>query len=235
MFTSTETLSYDSIDLSKFNGVLIGVHGAAEAGKDTVAAMLRSVLGTLYIDSFARPLREAYVALFGQALGFKIDDLYSPDFKRQVNLLTNRTHREELQLLGTEHYRDGTGNRQIWVHNLYLRNINCIDFVIIPDVRFENEADFISQHGLILEVQRPGKDPIPQSGHSSEAGLPRAYINHTIVNDGTLKQLRGKVFDAVERTLCLNKDIGIRDLHDALESPATLDLYKDQLLAYLQQ
>lgn len=229
------TPTYSNIDTSRFDGVLIGVHGAAEAGKDTVAAMLRSVLGTLYIDSFARPLREAYVALFGQALGFTIDDLYKPEFKRQVNVLTNRTHREELQLLGTEHFRDGTGNLDIWVHNLYKRNVNCIDFVIIPDVRFANEAEFICQHGLILEVTRPGKEPIPQSGHSSEAGIPRACISLSICNDGSLRQLRAKVFDAVERTLCMDKSLGIRDLHDALESATSFDLYKDQLLAYLYQ
>jgi hypothetical protein len=58
---------------------------------------------------------------------------------------------------------------------------------MIPDVRFENEADWLrSEGGILIEVSRgsPGED-----SHASEAGVPDKYITHSIVNDGTIDEL----------------------------------------------
>jgi len=227
--TDYEIKHFSEIDTSRMDAVIIGIHGAAEAGKDTVANFLQVHVATHYEDSFARPLRQAYVSLFGEALGFTYEDVLKADFKRQLNVLTGRTHREELQLLGTEFYREGTGNADIWIHNLYMRNRDCQDFLILSDVRFENEANFVRQNGILLVVKRPGVDPIPQSGHASEAGLTLMPSDYHILNDGTLEELREDV-TAFFNEVLLFGELAPKDFDAALENPTSFELYKDSLL-----
>lgn len=57
--------------------------------------------------------------------------------------------------------------------------------MIIPDVRFENEAQWIKDAGgLLLNVERPGQEIISESSHATEAGLDPALFDAVIVNDG---------------------------------------------------
>lgn len=63
--------------------------------------------------------------------------------------------------------------------------------LVFTDERFPNEAQrIIDLGGFNIEVVRPG---VESDGHASELVLPRDLIKHTIINDGTLTDLRRKV------------------------------------------
>jgi len=66
--------------------------------------------------------------------------------------------------------------------------------LLIKDIRYENEADFIRQNGgEIWHIERPGNPVISQ--HSSERGIARAPQDYLIRNDAGLPELANKVHD----------------------------------------
>lgn len=72
------------------------------------------------------------------------------------------------------------------------------DIAVITDVRFENEALRIKQHGgEIWEIVRP----VAASGdsHPSESGLSADLVDHTINNDGTLDDFAEQIKALIER------------------------------------
>ena len=64
--------------------------------------------------------------------------------------------------------------------------------LLIKDIRYENEADFIRRHGgEIWHIERPGNPVISQ--HSSEWGIARQPQDRLILNDQGLAELADKV------------------------------------------
>jgi hypothetical protein len=64
---------------------------------------------------------------------------------------------------------------------------------IIPDVRFDNEAEYITKrNGIVVEVVRPG---IEAMAHASEKGVNKRFIAFTIHNDGDFDALLKQVND----------------------------------------
>lgn len=101
--------------------------------------------------------------------------------------------REACQRIGTELGRTLYG--ETWLELLW-RNLlsikSDVGLVVIPDVRFDNEARAIRERGgEVWRVERPGAGLAGAAGkHESEAGVSDALVDKVIVNDGTQKQLR---------------------------------------------
>jgi hypothetical protein len=90
---------------------------------------------------------------------------------------------------------DHVAQNQIALWKMYMD----IDVLALTDVRFKNEAERIKKlGGVVWEVQRPGKE---SDGHASEQRLPEELVDHIIVNDGTLDDLREAVRVAYKETL----------------------------------
>lgn len=71
--------------------------------------------------------------------------------------------------------------------------------VVITDVRFENEAEFVrTRGGYIVHVHRPGAARTTESTHPSERPLSVAEGDHVLRNDGTLQELEARVWECVE-------------------------------------
>lgn len=119
------------------------------------------------------------------------------------------TVREFLQKLGTDGLRNGL-HENVWVNALMadyvptgdnlldgeVRKVREEDLIypnwIITDTRFPNEAEAIrKKDGIIIRIERPGVQPI--NNHPSEVGLDGYDFDHTIINDGSLKDLTKKV------------------------------------------
>lgn len=67
--------------------------------------------------------------------------------------------------------------------------------VIFKDIRFENEAAFLrSHHGKIWHITRPNLQKV--NAHASEHGIAQAPGDVTIMNDGSMEDLKA----CVERT-----------------------------------
>ena len=172
---------------------IIGITGKARAGKDTMANCLMNSFISKDTNenkaiklSFADPLYDI-ADLFG--FGSKA---HSDKWKPVVNEVWGITGREFLQKIGTDifrnHFREDT-----WLKHMAMRldqvmaeSQNCNILVVIPDVRFDNEAELIrSRGGKVLEVVRPGS-PIALQGnqalHASEKGIKQDLVDITYYN-----------------------------------------------------
>lgn len=169
---------------------VIGVTGAAGAGKGTVAAMLG-----WHEVSFADPLYDMISAM----TRYSVEQLKDRQFKEQVIPWLGKSPRQLLQTLGTDWGRDIVAKdvwRRIFAQRIRGAQLLGVCCVVVPDVRFDDEADLIHDEfrGVIWEVTRPGAQTCV--GHVSESGLSRSRIDRTLVNAGTFDELR----EAVEAT-----------------------------------
>ena len=166
---------------------IVGFTGAAGAGKDTAASGLINV-GWQKV-SFADPIKEALNAM----MGWNMSDWSDREWKESENYFTGRSPRYMAQTLGTEWGRDII-HPNLWIILGLERSRGRP--TVIPDVRFDNEAEAIrGADGYLIEIVRPDNPFAIEGGHASEAGVDRQYITHTIVNDGDV----GKMISAVDK------------------------------------
>lgn len=177
----------------KQNVPIIGIHSKARSGKDTIANFILALRGG-YIYSFADPIR-AMIA----AIGIDMRDPYWQEHKEDLIPALGVSPRRLMQTLGTEWGRNLI-NPNIWIIMATQNLLRFGNGMIIPDVRFENEADWVrSNGGVLIHVERPNAPKI--EAHDSEKGVEfRADLGDLkIVNSGTLEDLHEKVrrlFDA---------------------------------------
>ena len=165
--------------------MLIGLTGSARCGKDTIAEELSKNYGFFKI-AFADPLKQ----MVGALLSMKPPVL--EEFKdKELAFLDGVTPRRLLQTLGTE------WGRQIIMDDIWLRfaqekidicRAQAFNDIVITDVRFDNEAEFIQkQGGVVFRVIRPDAPKV--HAHASEAGVKQTLTNGHIYNTGTLEEL----------------------------------------------
>lgn len=170
---------------------IIGLTGLAGSGKDTVADLLISKMGG-YTYSFANPIR----AMLNAGFGIDMNDPYWKKRKEEPLPQFGKSPREMMQTLGTEWGRELVSD-DIW---LVMANIKLMKHgfgMIIPDVRFENEAAWIRDRGgTLLHVTRKNIEPV--TPHSSEGGVKAIPGEIYIPNDGTLQDLQDLVDGIVD-------------------------------------
>lgn len=164
--------------------IVVGITGAAGAGKGTVAAMLG-----WHEVSFADPLYE----MISVMTGYPVERLKDRQFKEQVIPWLGKSPRQLLQTLGTDWGRDTVAKdvwRKIGARRIRVAHLAGVSCVAVPDVRFDDEADLIHEEfgGVVWEAVRPGAPTCV--GHVSEAGISRDRIDRTLVNGGTLDEFR---------------------------------------------
>ena len=166
---------------------IIGFTGPAGAGKDLAASMVP--VG--HRIAFADPLYQGLSVMLG------IPEAVLRDRSGKERPLAGfvASPRQLLQTLGTEWGRMCVG-RDVWLRVAFWRWEQAAAagaaVIVVPDVRFENEARMIrGQGGEVWMIHRPGVEPV--AAHESEAGLPLRLIDRLIVNDGTADQLRERV------------------------------------------
>lgn len=179
----------DDITLQTFSDLmigkmrLIGIAGKARSGKDTAANYLLEKLGDDWSSaSFADPMK----AMLG-VIGVNCSDAAKDLPKNQYGVST----RHMLQTLGTEWGRDGIGS-DFWIDVFEMYNAG--QCVIVPDVRFENEAELIREHGVLIHVQ--GRGGI-SGNHVSEKSLPVKDGDIVIDNNGSLSEFYSKINELV--------------------------------------
>lgn len=177
---------------------LIGLSGAAGAGKDTVASMLLdNVCG--HQRAFAAPLKAAAAQMFGLTR----EQMEDRELKEKLVPFWGKSPREILQLLGTECGRDVFGT-DIWTKraDLTLEQILAEDrsesfaaeVLVWTDVRFADEAEWIHRHGgVVIEIRRSAAIPVGVKGHRSAAPLPAECVDWTIYNESSKEALASQV------------------------------------------
>lgn len=174
--------------------MIIGIHGKAGSGKDTIADYLVQHYG-FRKDSLAAPLKRCVQDIFG------ISDAVMNDRELREKALPSWpewTTRRLLQFVGTELFRTHI-DPDIWVKGLCRRLLEMepsVDWVV-PDVRFINEDRVLRQvfgkSYRLINVSRTGYVGAPSGipGHASEYETPTPDIR--IANDGSLGDLYSKV------------------------------------------
>lgn len=199
---------------------LIGIHGNAGTGKDTISAYIHSNYQKVYGEAFAGPLKDACA----EAFGMDRDDFDDPDVKNLLNNYWGVSPRQIAQFVGTELFRTniarllgGACEHNFWIKRLEGRLTGALneyqynpyeagDCVIISDVRFQNEYDWIiANEGIVIHVTRPGfTGNVGIANHASEAGIANFHTPEAtfyVANDGTLDDLYEKVDVIVEHHL----------------------------------
>lgn len=173
----------------------VGFTGLARSGKDTAADLLIE-----YIDHDETGLRQKIA--YGDAL---------KDLAKVIGWdgIKDDRGRRLLQVLGTEVVRECI-DPDYWVNKLATRAEavwvmanEMVDkgdgetepvIIVIPDVRFNNEAEFIKKRGgVIIHVTRPVIDDILRGKHKSEAGIDDHLVDVRLVNNGSRDLLAAKV------------------------------------------
>lgn len=158
---------------------LIGIAGPARAGKDTLCSyILDNLDGVWSRSSFADPLKEML-----RAIGVDCSD----DKKAVISDDYGVTPRHIMQTLGTEwgrHMIDG----DIWVKAF--ARLNAGKCVIVPDVRFENEAELVRANGILIHLV--GRGGI-EGNHVSENAIAFNPGDIVIDNSRDLVWLHGQV------------------------------------------
>ena len=180
--------------------MIIGLVGYIGSGKGTVGDILvRDHQYTKF--AFADALKDAVSTIFMWPRGLlEGDSNASRTFREKVDpwwsmkLGYEVTPRLILQKMGTEACRHGIADN-IWIAALEKR-IQGYDDVVISDVRFPNEINFIrSAGGVIVRVKR-GDDPSPEElskMHISETAWNSFTPDYTMVNDSTMENLKDNV------------------------------------------
>lgn len=166
---------------------IIGFTGPAGAGKDLAASMIP---GACRI-AFADPIYQGLSAMLGIPEGV----IRNRAEKENPIVGIGASPRQLLQTLGTEWGRQMIRD-DIWLRVAFWRweqlAAGGVSLIVVPDVRFENEARMIrGEGGEVWMIHRPGVEPV--AAHSSEAGIPLKLIDRLVVNDGTVDQLRERV------------------------------------------
>lgn len=172
------------LDLPPINPpLLIGLTGRAGSGKSTAAAFLEDEYGFAHI-AFADPIVDMIGALFNTA---GIDGAWMAEraLKEQPTTL-GFSYRHLAQTLGTEWGRN-TVAPDFWLRVATLRVRELLrtgDNVVISDVRFPNEADWLlAQGGVLVRLQRD--DAAAVRPHESEAHADALAVDATVLNNGS--------------------------------------------------
>lgn len=175
--------------------MILGLSGAAGAGKDTFGYVLRDEFD-FYKTAYADRLREALYTL--NPLVVCNSDQYGPHdgpiaYRRLASVIDEQGWegykdghysgeiRRLIQLMGTEVGR-GIAGKNVWVDATF-RDMPVDKSVVVTDVRFPNEAQaIVDRGGYIVKIIRPGVDNRAHA-HPSETSMNDWQFDFEITNN----------------------------------------------------
>lgn len=169
--------------------MLIGIAGKAGAGKDTVASLLITKRNMQCI-----PLSLAIKRMLREAFGWELHEWQDRIWKETVQPEWGFSPRQAAQYLGTE-WRDKVDPTKLLWCKLLKKYANkmriSLEHVVIPDVRFEHEQDWIHEKGgVIWYINRQTQEI---NDHISENSINLDLIDEGFANNGTIIDLYTKI------------------------------------------
>lgn len=210
--------------------LLIAFTGKSGAGKDTAAEFLTNQ--RYYHESFARRAKEGMKVMFGltfeQVFGdFTAKEAAIPHLSKKKPVCG----RLLLQTGCTEWARNMI-DEDIWIYPVAaqydtLKSIPGFAGMVITDLRFNNEAEWIkSQGGLIIEVKDTRgiriTPTISIGDHVSESGIDPRHIDAVLANDFSGKDiLHGQLKSIIDDLM--KTEIKIYDKEPPTKKPCPCD------------
>lgn len=175
---------------------LLGLTGFAGSGKDSVAALLARQHGFARM-SFAEPIKLGLATMLRLPLSVFEDR----DAKERPLESIGCSPRRLMQTLGTEWGRQMV-RQDLWIcvaDELLRQHRRLGSSVVLTDVRFDNEAQWIrAQGGEVWHVARPLPENAHVLPHASELGVViHAGADSILHNDRGLEQLADEVTAAL--------------------------------------
>jgi energy-coupling factor transporter ATP-binding protein EcfA2 len=183
---------------------LIGITGTKGSGKSTLAAMLRDEIPNAEIVALADALKDDVADLVAG-----IQYIVPPIGREWLEAHKGTVYGPLLQGFGSL-FREAV-SPDYWVEQVAAywldvvdNNIGGVDALIVPDVRYENEARWItSQGGLLIAVQGPSRweGDERDTAHPSETGVDtvRQLADIVVFNDDGLDALRTEALSIAAR------------------------------------
>jgi hypothetical protein len=174
--------------------MIIGLGHYSRVGKDTLANFLMECIGEYAPHlktlkrSLAWKLKEITHELYGWA-GLREPAYYEENGEaRKIKLpVLNMTPVEIWVAFGTKAVRDNVYARS-WLDYLLKTDFGC-DVLIIPDIRFPNEADAVkAAGGKLIKVVRPGYGPLDTVADKALIGY--AGWDYIVGAEGTMQSLK---------------------------------------------
>lgn len=185
--------------------MLVGITGRAGSGKDTIASVLAEHIPAVRIMRFSEPIKQICRDVFGWQMRHTDGDM-----KDVVDPITGVMPRVAMQTLGTDWGRNLRSD--VWIQLLLRRYVDAISrarvaqhghssvidqvhHVIVPDVRFIDEARAICDHGgYLIHVSRGS---VQQMQHASEVECDsaemQAMCDFVVSNNHDISHLRHTV------------------------------------------
>ena len=158
--------------------MIIGITGQMRAGKSTFAWHLSKALPNSVIDSLAAPIKELAHGITAPRTGNDAQD------KEKIRPLYQAIGETMKQLYGRNYWLNMVEFKHNW------RIVSKTEHVIIDDVRFPFEAEFITKMGgYVVKLQRENNIETPASQHVSETMVPQIVANQNIYNNGTMNEI----------------------------------------------
>jgi hypothetical protein len=196
-------------------GLLLGITGSAQSGKDTFAEMLAEELKKqtdqrFVLMAYAHELKLrvqkdfdlSYEQLWGTEKEFADERYRRPEWKHlDGGTVTHWTPREIMQNYG-QFYR--TIDYGFWVKYLFgVIKQNDYKNVIITDIRYPNEAQpIVDSDGYVIKITRGNKAEIHNQYHSSEISMAKYdKIDFIVGNNDTLDELKHNAVDVVKQII----------------------------------
>jgi hypothetical protein len=185
---------------------IIGLVGKKRVGKDTAAdAIVRELGPSCARVAFADPLKQGVCGILGFESVESMEDKLGKE--SPITWLGGVSLRTIYQTLGTEWGRKMI-HRDMWLILMHQRLKRLAEAgyttVIITDIRFNNEVEFVRRlKGELIYIRRAeAKELKPWwvrfKPHSSEAGVVPLGGDSVIQNNGSLESFRHEVLRVVE-------------------------------------
>ena len=196
---------------------ILGIHGHARSGKDTLGQYLinifkeeynRHFMRVAFADELKKMCAQHFDLSYEQLWGDKKEE---PDF-RYVKELPGEgtvlpdeffwTPREIMQEFGGFYRKI---DRNFWV-NILDKYVGNGKDVIVTDVRYLNEVGYIEENGGVnIRVVRDVDNKIHGQNHASETELDNCAFDITVENNSTLEGLMSAAYNIANAILHIDK------------------------------
>jgi len=170
--------------------MIVGFSGFAQTGKDTAAEQF--IQNGFVRIAFADALKREVEKMLHTA-GVRVDLINNEQDKKDW--------RDFLVYWGAKRREQ---SESYWVKRLIFsaasRRLHLdMDNIVIPDVRYKNEVEWIEGHkGLVIRLHRPEHGPKNDEEEKSFQQIDKHCTLPQVNNDGTIEQLKEAVWDLYE-------------------------------------